>query len=115
MQEDFTAVENLLREMLSERFDGEITFGPIIAEAKKLHYDDWDEHDEDYEIDESLNITVVFQGDRKKLHSRWGTADELALWKRTYWELNEVRHPIIYWVSPKEWERRCQRLERARR
>ena len=113
MQEDFTAVENLLREMLSERFNGEVTFGPIFTEERVIYFED--EPNPAYAKDEYLVITVVFQGDRKELRSKWEISDRVRFSERAWFELNEVRHPSIDWVSQEEWERRCQRLERARR
>ena len=113
MQEDFTAVENLLREMLSERFDGEVTFGPIFTEERTLYFED--APDPSYAKDEYLLITVVFQGKWKDLFARWGVSDRVKLSERVWFELNEFRHPSIDWVPQKEWERRCKRLARARR
>lgn len=113
MQEDFTAIENLLREMLSERFNGEVTFGPIFTEERVIYFED--ATDPAYAKDEYLWITVVFQGDRKELRSKWGISDRVELSNRAWFELNEVRHPSVRWVSQKDWERECKRLERARR
>lgn len=115
MPEDFTAIENLLREMLSERFNGEVTFGPIFTEERVLYFEDWDAANQCYAKDEYLVITVVFQGSWKDLFAKWGIADRVRLSERAWFELNEVRHPSIDWVSQKEWERRCKRRERARR
>ena len=113
MPEDFTAIENLLREMLSEKFNGEVTFGPIFTEERVIYFED--EPNPAYAKAEYLWITVVYQGDPKELHSKWRGADDQALSERTYFELNEFRYPGINWVPQKEWERRCKRLARARR
>ena len=113
MPEDFTAIENLLREMLSERFNGEVTFGPIFTEERVIYF--VDEPNPAYAKDEYLWITVVFQGDWEERRSKWGISEDLALSDRAWFELNEFRHPTINWVSQKEWERQCKRLARARR
>ena len=117
MPEDFTAIENLLQEMLSERFNGEVTFGPIFTEERVIYFED--EPNPAYAKDEYLWITVVFQGDRKELRSKWGISDSARLSERAWFELNEVRHPHVRWVSQKDWERERERerkrLERARR
>lgn len=115
MQEDFTAIENLLREMLSERFNDEVTFGPIFTEERVIRFEDWDAANQCYAKDEYLWITVVFQGDRQELRSKWGISDSARLSERAWFELNEFRHPHVRWVSQKDWESERKRLERARR
>jgi len=54
------AVANIVRETLAQRFTDEFVFDPIIVEPKI-----------DHDGDKYLNITIVFDGDQKRLDPEW--------------------------------------------
>ena len=54
------AVANIVREILAQRFKDEFVFDPIIVEPKI-----------DHDGDKYLSITIVFDGDQKRLDAEW--------------------------------------------
>ena len=53
-------VANIVKETLTQRFKDEFVFDPIIVEPKI-----------DHDGDKYLSITIVFDGDQKRLDAEW--------------------------------------------
>ncbi len=67
-QEVIKRVESLIRNDLEERFKDEFVFDPIIVNPELDHYGD-----------EFLHIYIVYDGDRKKLDTKWTIGIETRL------------------------------------
>ena len=86
-------VEAFVRQDLEGRFKDEFVFDPIIANPELDHY-----------ADEYLHIYIIFDGDRKRLDSKWTVGIETRLFDN----LLEEEWPL--WVGHSfiplsEWKR----------
>ena len=91
-QEVIEKVENLVRKDLEGRFKGEFVFEPIIVNPELDHYGD-----------EFLHIYIEFDGDQKKLDSKWtvGMVDRLLM-QLTEGELQNT--PGKAFIERSEWK-----------
>ena len=84
---------NLVRQALEERFKGEFIFDPIEVEPAIDHYGD-----------EHLDTYIVFEGDEKKLDSRWTTGLSVLLGTELD-RLGIFNVPVFHYVLKDEWEK----------
>ncbi len=84
-------VKKLLRDLLTERFKGELEFGPIVVLPRY-----------DHEGDPYLHSYIVFEGDQSKLDSLWRIGLSSRIWPRAE-ELGYTAIPIQSFVSRSEW------------
>ena len=91
-------IRNLIRDVLRERFAGEIDFGPIVVLPR------FDDDGEEY-----LHSYIVFDGDQEKLDPTWTLRLSRRLWPRAE-ELGYPGIPIQLFVKKSEWPALSKRL-----
>lgn len=104
-QEQKDKVSEIVAAALCERFKDDFAFGPIVVESVA---DEWD--------DDYLNITVVFDGNQKRLDPGW----TITLVRRVRPQLYEAgvkEFPVIRYVAKPTWARwmRQDRLRAKRK
>ena len=80
-----------IQDLLHERFENEIEFGPIVVMPR------YDEDGERY-----LHSYIVFRGDQKKLDPTWTLRLSNRLWSHSE-ELGYPGMPIQLFVERSEW------------
>ena len=91
-------IRDLIRDVLRERFAGEIEFGPIVVLPR------FDDDGEEY-----LHSYIVFDGDQEKLDPTWTLRLSRRLWSRAE-ELGYPGIPIQLFVEKSEWPALSKRL-----
>ena len=86
------AVASIVSKVLTQRFEDEFVFGPIIVEPEM-----------DHDGEEYLHITIVFDGDQKKLDPHW-TAGLLGRIRPQLIDLGIDEFPSKSFVEKSEWE-----------
>ena len=92
-QEVIDKVEQLVRKDLEGRFQDELVFDPIIVNPELDHYGD-----------EFLHIYIIFDGEQKKLDSKW----TIGIERRLFDLLPEEEWPLYAghsFISKSEWKR----------
>ena len=92
-------IENMIRDLLEERFEGELEFGPIVVMPRFDHYGE-----------EYLHSYIVFHGDQKRLDPAWTLRLPGRLWTRSE-ELGYPGIPMPTFVKSSEWPALEKRLE----
>ena len=91
-------IRTMLWDMLSERFGGELKFGPIVVVPRV-----------DHDGDDYLRSYIVFEGDQKKLDPMWTLRLSRRLWSRAE-ELGYPGIPMQSFVKKSEWPALEKRL-----
>ena len=94
-----SVIEEMIRELLRERFKDEFEFGPIVVIPR------FDDYYYDY-----LHSYIVFHGDQKKLDPIWTARLSGLLWARAE-ELGYPGIPIPLFVKRSEWPALTRSLE----
>ncbi len=84
-------IRDLIRDVLRERFAGELEFGPIVVLPR------FDDDGEEY-----LHSYIVFDGDQKKLDPTWTLRLSKLLWAKAE-KLGYPGIPIQLFVKRSEW------------
>ena len=85
-------VAGIVKNLLTERFQDEFVFDPIIVEPEI-----------DHDGDEYLKIYVVFDGDQKNLDPGWTLGLSGRVWQEVA-EMGVPGVPGISYVEKSEWE-----------
>ena len=85
-------VAGMVKDLLTERFQDEFVFDPIIVEPEI-----------DHDGDEYLKIYVVFDGDQKNLDPGWTLGLSARVWQEVA-EMGVPGVPGISYVEKSEWE-----------
>lgn len=86
-------VAGLMRKLLSERFQGDLVFDPIIVQSE------FDEYDDEY-----LHIYIIFDGDRKNLVPDKTIGLTSSIWQDVE-ELGYPNPPSRSFISKSSWEK----------
>ena len=92
-QQQQDKVSEIVGAALRERFKGEFVFDPIVVESVA---DEWD--------DDYLNVTVVFDGDRKRLDPGW-TITLVRRVRPQLYAADVKEFPVIRYVAKPTWAR----------
>ena len=90
-EEATVEIKTMIQDLLSERFENEFEFGPIVVMPR------FDEFGEEY-----LHSYIVFDGDQKKLDPTWTLRLSNLLWPHSE-ELGYPGIPIQMFVERSEW------------
>ena len=82
----------IVKDLLTERFQDDFIFDPIIVQS---HFDEYD--------DEYLHVYIVFDGDQKKLDPAW----TVGLSGRIWGDVEKLGYPNLpsrSFIEKSEWE-----------
>ena len=85
-------VAGIVKDLLTERFQDEFVFDPIVVRPEI-----------DHDGDEYLEIYVVFDGDQKNLDPGWTLGLSARVWQEVA-EMGVPGVPGISYVEKSEWE-----------
>ena len=86
-----TAIKKMIQDLLHDRFENELEFGPIVVMPR------FDDDGEGY-----LHSYIVFHGDQKRLDPTWTLRLSNLLWSHAE-ELGYPGIPIQLYVERSEW------------